>query len=161
MSRSKLIVFITLITLAFAVTLVADALAAEKGKLVRRNAYHMTTFQSVKVADVEGHTLQLFEAKAIVFNQKWGAGLLTTTGTADDINGESTFGGYDDYTFPDGSTYTDRWDGKGGPSGGEGTWITVKGTGKFAGIQGHGTWKSHPLGPGQFYSDGEGEYTLP
>ena len=161
MSRFKLIAFIALITLAFAVTLVGDALAGEKGKLVSRLVFHVTTFQSVKVGDVEGHTIWLIEQKAIFFNQKWGAGLLTTTGMGEDLNGEWTGGGFNQYTFPDGSTYTDTWEGKGGPSGGEGIWTTVKGTGKFAGMQAHGIWKDYPMGPGQAYSEGEGEYTLP
>jgi len=112
MSRFKLIAFIALITLAFAVTLVGDALAGEKGKLVSRLVFHVTTFQSVKVGDVEGHTIWLIEQKAIFFNPKWGAGLLTTTGMGEDLNGEWTGGGFDQYTFPDGSTYTDRWEGR-------------------------------------------------
>jgi hypothetical protein len=161
MSRFKIFAFIILITLAFAVTLAGDALAGEKVKVVRRNANHMTTFQAVKVGDVEGHNLCLFEAKGITFNEKWGVGLVTLTGTMDDMNGEWTGGGYDTYTFPDGSTYTDKWEGKGGASGGQGTLTIIKGTGKLAGIQGRATWKSHNVGPGQFYSDEEGEYTLP
>ena len=113
MSRFKLIAFIALITLAFAVTLVGDALAGEKGKLVSRLVFHVTTFQSVKVGDVEGHTLWLVEQKAITFNQKWGAGLVTTTGMGEgDPKGDWTGGGFDQYTFPDGSTYTDRWEGR-------------------------------------------------
>jgi len=161
MSRFKLFAFVALIILAFGFALVGDALAGEKVKVVRRNANHFTTFQTVKVGDVEGHNLYLFEAKAIVFNEKWGVGLVTVTGTTDDINGEWKGGGYDQYTYPDGSTITEKWEGKGGASGGNGTLTAIKGTGKFEGIQGRGTWKSYPVGPGQFYSDGEGEYTLP
>jgi len=48
-----------------------------------------------------------------------------------------------------------------GASSTEGTWTCIKGTGKFKGIQGAGTWKSYILGPGQWYTDIEGEYTLP
>jgi hypothetical protein len=103
----------------------------------------------------------LIEQKATTFNQKWGAGLLLTTGSGEDLNGEWTGGGFDHYSFPDGSTYTDRWEGKGGPSGGQGTWTCINGTGKFAGMQAHGSWKNYPQGPGQSYSDQEGEYTLP
>ena len=161
MTRFKLLAFIALITLAFGVALVADALAGEKVKVVRRNANHMTTFQAVKVGDVEGHNLYLFEAKGITFDEKWGVGLDAVTGTMDDMNGESTGVGYDTFTFPDGSTFTARWEGKGGPSGSQGTWTCIKGTGKFAGMQGHGTWKTSNVGPGQFVGDDEGEYTLP
>jgi len=161
MSRSKLIAFIALITFAFGVALISDALAGEKGKMVWRNANHMTTFQAVKVGDVEGHTLQLFEAKGISFHEKWGVGQVTVTGTFDDMNGEWTGGGFEHCTFPDGSTISFKWEGKGGAPGGEGTLTIIKGTGKLAGIQGRGTWKSYTVVPGQFYADDEGEYTLP
>jgi hypothetical protein len=161
MSRFKLIGFVALITLAFGIAIVTDALAGERGKLVIRNVNHMTTFQAVKVGDVEGHSLCLFEAKGITFNEKWGVGLATVTLTMEDMNGEWMGGGFTHYTFPDGSTYTHRWEGKGGASGGQGTWTCIKGTGKFVGIQAHGTWTSDNVGPGQFYSDEKGEYTLP
>ena len=39
--------------------------------------------------------------------------------------------------------------------------FVLKGTGKFEGIKGDGTYKYWVVGPGQWYSDGEGEYTLP
>jgi hypothetical protein len=48
-----------------------------------------------------------------------------------------------------------------GGSSGEGTWTYTKATGKFENIQGRGEMKSTILGPGQFYLDFEGEYTLP
>ena len=161
MSRPRIFALIALITLAFGVVLVGDALAGERGKWATRNVNHTTTFQSVKVGDVEGHTLQLFEAKGIAFHERWGVGLATVTATFEDMNGEWRGGGFTHFTFPDGSTYTNRWEGKGGASGGEGTWTGVQGTGKLAGMQAHGTWKSDTVVPGQFYSDEEGEYTLP
>jgi hypothetical protein len=161
MSRFKLFACISLITLAFAVTLVADALAGERGKWATRNVNHTTTFQAVKVGDVEGHTLQLFEAKGIAFHEKWGVGVTTVTAALEDMNGEWTGGGFTHFTFPDGSTYTHRWEGKGGASGSGGTFTGVQGTGKLAGMQAHGTWKSYTVVPGQFYSDEQGEYRLP
>ncbi len=41
-----------------------------------------------------------------------------------------------------------------------GTWKAVKGTGKFEGIQGKGTWQFYPVGD-QAYHDWEGEVELP
>jgi hypothetical protein len=162
MSRFKLLAFVTLITMAFSVALVADALAGEGGKLVRRNVYHTTNFQAVKVGDVEGHTMWLIERKGITFHEKWGAGLVTCTGSGEgEPNGDWTGGGFDQFTFSDGSTYTETWEGKGGPSGGQGTFTATWGTGKLAGIQAQGRWKDNPLEAAQSYADGEGEYTLP
>jgi hypothetical protein len=48
-----------------------------------------------------------------------------------------------------------------GSSSTEETWTYTKGTGKFEGFQGAGTFKAYILGPGQWYSDWEGECTLP
>jgi hypothetical protein len=59
MSRFKLIAFIALITLAFAVTLVGDALAGEKFK--GRTVNYTVKFQAVDIPDQEGHILYGYE----------------------------------------------------------------------------------------------------
>ena len=95
--------------------------------------------------------------------------MLVLSGTGDYTKGIGPAEGYSFYTYPDGSTITTKWKseaktvGRGitGGGGGESTWTYIKGTGKFEGIQGGGTSKYWVLGPGQWYSDGEGEYTLP
>jgi hypothetical protein len=76
------------------------------------------------------------------------------------LKGEGTVQGYTQCTFPDGSTATQKWEGKIGASS-TGTWTYIKGTGKFEGIQGEGTWKSYSMSPDRWYSEGVGEYTLP
>ena len=43
----------------------------------------------------------------------------------------------------------------------EGKWTIVKGTGKFQGIIGGGTYSSYMLAPGQSYSEWEGEIEMP
>jgi hypothetical protein len=118
---------------------------------------------------VEGHTIHLIESKGIGFNEKWGAYLIYEPMTLDVTKGEGPLQGYSQFTYPDGSTITNKWEGKNmgggrtitGAASGEGTWTYIKGTGKFEGIQGGGTFKSYNMGPGQFYADFEGEYTLP
>ncbi len=70
--------------------------------------------------------------------------------------------GYSEYTDRDGDKIIAKDKGKfpGGLSG-AGEWAFVKGTGKFEGIQGKGTWISHSLSPTQWYVDWEGEVELP
>jgi len=151
------------------IVLVGDALAGERGKIIARQACSATTVHTLKVPDVESHTISLIEGKGIVFNEKWGAHLIYLTYTVDLIKGEATVRGYTQYTFPDGSTYTSKWEGKNmgagrgtaGSASSEGSWTFIKGTGRFEGIQGEGTYKSYILVPGQWYSDIEGQYTLP
>jgi len=170
MSKFKISAFIALISLAFGTALVGDALAGERGKVVSREVYFATSIPSAKVPDVEGHAIYFFEAKGIGFSEEWGAALITLAGTGDYTKGAGPNEGYSHFTYADGSTITLRWKGKakeGPPPGtvgrreGDGTWTYIKGTGKFEGIKGGGTYKYFVLGPGQWYSDGEGEYTLP
>jgi hypothetical protein len=87
----------------------------------------------------------------------------------DSIKGAGAIQGYNYTTFPDGSTITSNFEAKAmgggrgisGTASSESTWTYMRGTGKFEGIQGRGTAKSYTLGPGQSYSNAEGEYTLP
>jgi hypothetical protein len=169
MSKFKIVGMMALIAFAMGIFLVGDAVAGERGKIIAREVYYVTTIHTLKVPDVEGHTNNLFEAKAIGFSEKWGAYLIYETLTLDITKGEGTHQGYNHQTFPDGSTITLKFEGKNmgagrgitGSSSSEGTWTYIKGTGKFAGIQGRGTYKSHIMDPAQWYSDAEGEYTLP
>ena len=169
MKAIRVMAFIALIGLVLGIVMIGDALAGEKGKVVERFAWFASSFPSAKVADVEGHAIVLLEAKGILFNEKWGAAIVDQSGTCDFIKGAGPHEGYDVTTFPDGSTIVDRYKGsaRGGGAGttksasGEGTWSYVKGTGKFEGIQGGGTYKYWVLGPGRWYTEREGEYTIP
>ena len=60
MTRFKLLAFVALITLAFGVALVADALAGEKVKI--RVVFHSTKWQQIEIGDVEGHIVAVNEA---------------------------------------------------------------------------------------------------
>ena len=173
MSKSKIIAMIALIAFAMGIFLVGDAPAEERGKVVAREVDYVTTVQTLKVPDVEGHTIHLIEAKGIGFSEKWGAYLVYLIYTVDLIKGVGTHQGYTQCTYPDGSTMNYKFEGKNkaaaikfsaGIAGSvisEGTKTYIKGTGKFEGIQGVATYKVYAPGPGQFYSDGVGEYTLP
>ena len=169
MSKFKILGIVVLIVFAMGIVLVGDAVTAERGKVTYRQANYTTTIHTLKVPDVEGHTNTLIEAKGIAFYDKWGSAVTIMTISLDLIKGAGTFHGYTLTTYPDGSTTIGKFEGKStatgatltGMASSEGTWTYTKGTGKFQGIQGKGTFKSYILGPGQFYSDNEGEYTLP
>ena len=169
MSKSKIVGIMALIVFAMGMVLVGYAMAEERGNVAVREVFYAPTIHILKVPDVEGHTIHLWESKGIGFNEKWGAYLITSTYTMDLIKGEGPVQGYNQYTYPDGSTITNKFECKlmgggrsvSGASSGEGTGTYIKGTGKFEGIQGGGTFKVYIPGPGQYYSDGEYEYTLP
>ena len=157
MSKSKIVGLMALVVFAMGVLLVGDALAGESGKASGRLVAYGTTFHVLKVPDVEGHTITMYEGKGIGFSEKWGNYLYTFMGTLDVIKEISSSQAYLHATFPDGSTYTVKVEGKGA----KGTFTFIKGTGKLEGIQGGGTFKSYPLDPNQWYTDWEAEYTLP
>ena len=170
MSRFKLIAFIALITLAFGFALVGEALAGESGKVLVRDVFFAQGYlASTKVADAEGHAMNLLEAKGMSFSDKWGPCLLVLSVVQDYTKGVGPYDGYIHYTYSDSSTITIRIKGEGkaagpgatGSASGEGTWTYLKGTGKFEGIQGGGTREYWVLGPGQWYADATGEYKLP
>ena len=169
MCKLRFVGMMVLIVFAMSIVLVGNAVAAEKGKVAGRQVWHITTIHALKVPDVEGHVINLLEAKGIVSYEKWGAALIDQINTLDFIKGAGTFQGYNYTIFPDGSSITTKFEGKSkgggvgttGMASSESTWTFIKGTGKFQGIQGRGTSKSYVLGPCQYYSDTEGEYTLP
>jgi hypothetical protein len=169
MSKSKIVGMMALIAFTMGIILVGDALAGERGKVVARDVFFATGFPSAKVPDQEGHAIYLLEAKGMSFNEKWGPCLLVQSGVGDYTKGVGPYEGYIHYTYPDGATITIKFKGEAkrvgkgmtGSGEGGGTWTYIKGTGRFEGIQGGGTSRYWALGPGQWYSDGEGEYTLP
>ena len=94
MSKFKIVGMMVLIAFAMGIVLVGDAVAAEKGKVVSRAVYYMPTIHTLKVPDVEGHTINLVEFKGIIFSEKWGAALDYQIFTLDYIKGARTFQGY-------------------------------------------------------------------
>ena len=160
MSKSKIVPMMALIAFVMSILLMGNAVAGERGKIASRNIYYSPTTHTLKVPDMEDHVILAYEGKGITFEEKWGACLTYEIGTVNLIKGEGTCQGFTQYSFPDGSTFTQKWEGKIGARS-EGTWTFIKGTGKFNGIQGKGTWKAYMMSPERWYSDGVGEYTLP
>lgn len=145
------------------------AIGAERGKWSARDVYYGTRIEAGKVPGAERHTMYLLEGKGISFIDGEGAIACVMVGTLDYNKGEGPTRGYTYYTFPDGSTVTTQYTsvtkaggpGMAGGAGGESSWTFVSGTGKFEGITGGGKGKYWIVAPGQWYSETEGDYTLP
>ncbi len=161
MSKSKIVGMMALIAFALGIFLVGDAVAEERGKITARDVHYAPAVHTLKVPDVENHISMMYESKGISFPEKWGACLVNQIGFMDLVKGQGTCQGYNQFSFRDGSIISGKWEGSIGPAGSEGTWTFIKGTGKFNGIQGAGTWKGYMLSPERWYSDWEGEYRLP
>jgi hypothetical protein len=166
MSRFRLFAFITLITLAFGVALVGNALAGEKFKT--RGVGYITKWEPVNVGDEEGHVVAVFDAKGIMTNLQ-GKSFLEGWPWAEqglvDLNTKTktlTNQGYDQSADKEGNKIYVVWQGKGEPGGiVRGTMTITKGTGKYEGIRGNGAFVSHLLGGGQWYADGEWDVEMP
>jgi hypothetical protein len=157
MPRLKILAFITLITLAFAIAMMGEALAGEKVK--GRNVYYTTQWQQIAVGDEEGHIIAISEAKSvttILLGKAIPDGLAGRAVGLWDMGktGIRSIHVYEEFTDKDGDKIycEDK---------GEGKWSYVKGTGKFEGIKGGGTARVHPLTPQQAFVDWEAEVELP
>ena len=167
MSRFKLIAVIALITLAFGVVLVGDALAGEKVKF--RDANYRVKIEPVAVGDEEGHVVVVWEGKGICTNlegKKFLDGWLHRQAGLTDVNrnaGTWSTQGYSEFTDPDGDKIYAAWEGKKVKKDipGEGTVRLIKGTGKWQGIQGKGNWISYSPAADRVYSDTEWDVEWP
>ena len=167
MSKPKIIALIAVISFALAMTTVGNAVAGETVKC--RTVKYNVKFEPIEVGDVEGHMLGAYEVVGIVTNLEgkplydgWAyreKGLL-------DFNVKTGVGaahGYSEFTDKDGDKIYGKFEGKmikGIWKGG--TWSISKGTGKFVGITGGGTWYDNvSVAPKQSYVGWEGEVELP
>ena len=167
MSRYKMFAFIALITLAFGVALISDALAGEKVKF--RCPTYTVKFENVGVGDEEGHIVATYGSKGIITNMQgkkfldgWPyqeAGLMDINGKA----GTWSAQGYGEFTDPDGDKIYVAWEGKKAKQDqpGAGTVRLIKGTGKWQGIQGKGSWLSYSPAADRGYADVEWDVEWP
>jgi len=170
MSRSKLLTVITLITLAFAVALVGDALAGEKYKI--RLVQYTVKWETINVPSEEKHLLALVDSRGVTSNMEgkpFGDGLVYQGVGFMDIDLKTELGssnGYEEYTDRDGDKICAKWEGRRVKgqywrSSWEGTTIIVKGTGKYEGIQGRVKWSFYNPAKMQTVADAEWDVDLP
>ena len=128
--------------------------------------------EMVKVSDIEGVVIGLIDRKGLSMFENGDIATTTCRGTFDSKKG---FQGYSALTFEDGSTIVVAWKGPtsrvppGGKFGGfTATFEYIKGTGRFKGIKGSGTftekkpnWDKDFKAKGFTYYEWTGTYTLP
>lgn len=123
----------------------------------------ITKLELIRLDDVEGHTIAIFENKG--YNVKTGSWTLNR-GTNDLIKGTGTAQGYTTTHYPDGAISYASWEGKatmtvvdGKPTPtSSGTWKLVSGTGDWKNREGGGTWKAKVVGDGVSLVEWEGEW---
>lgn len=172
MRGSRMLALAALITLVVGMAAVGDAVAGEKFKL--RTVMYAVKWEQVDLADEEGHFVGLLEGKGIqtvIEGKGLCDGCVVRYGALVDINTETGLGsghGHGEVTDNDGDKYYYRRRGKpvkieeeAWSSYWEGELTIVKGTGKYEGIKGKGTWSAYVVAPMQWYYDEKIEVELP
>jgi len=136
-----------------------------------RQVTFFTKLEVIQVGDVPDHIIGVYDQTGLASFDTGEVASLALKGTADYIKGSGPIQGYTIFTFEDGSTFALKWQGSGraDPMGKgsrfESTATIIRGTGRWAGIQGEGTATGRrfvPLGAGaQLYTDVTLTYTLP
>jgi hypothetical protein len=145
---------------------------AESMEWKGRTVYHMTKVEAIPVGDVPGHVIGIADARGLTFIDNGEVATYLSRICFDFTNGNGPHWAYGVTTYEDGSTTVVKAEGTttalpGGASTFEGTLSYIKGTGRFEGIQGGGTYTGKrvaplaPGGPADSYSDWSATYTLP
>ena len=137
-----------------------------------RYVYHFFKVERIEVGDVPGHLIGVADGRGLVSSDTGEVATQLTKLLFDYTNGSGPFQAYNLITYEDGSTKISKVQGRttaqaSGVSTFEGTYTFIKGTGRFEGIQGTGSFtgkRTAPLtpgGPADCYLDFTETYTLP
>ena len=157
-------------------TFVAAVPAAHADRTVKeksRAVYHFAKVEVMPVGDVPGHIVGLADQRGLTTNDAGEVGVWASKVYLDLTNGIGPHQTYTVITFEDKSTMVTQARGTtagaaaDGSSTFEGTFVYIGGTGRFAGIQGRGSYRGKrmaPITPGgqaDAWNDSESTYTLP
>ena len=165
MSWLKILAVTAVVVIGFGIATIDCAVAGEKQKIKSHGAQFTVKSHEIEVGDDEGHVIVIWENKTIYFNEITGEKSTEKAVGFADINpktGELFSQGYAVETDKDGDKTISTWEGKPVAEGEwKGTWKFKKGTGKYEGVKGGGTWISYDLAPQQSYIEVEGEMETP
>ena len=165
MSRTKIISAIAIIIFLFVVAMLNNAVAGEKQKVKVHGVSHTVKSEQIIVGDVEGHILVISESRAVYIDEISGERRNSRAVYFVDVNPNSKsvfIQGYVIDVDKDGDKIIHKTEGKAVAKGQfKGTSTIIKGTGKFDGAKGGGTWTSYNMGQGQMYIEVEGERESP
>ena len=165
MSKSKILGIMVLVAFVMGIFLVANAVAAEKFKW--RGVWYTVKVQSVDVPGEEGRVMVIREDKGILTvlqGSKLMDGMVGVNVPSADVNTKTGTGfghGVILFTDRDGDKMYWAWESKMEKGISSGPITVLRGTGKFEGLKGKGTWSAVTVAPNQFYVDWEGELELP
>ena len=129
-----------------ALALVPAAQAGEKTEEIKgRHVTQISKIDVVKVGDVKGHVIGILQRRGLDFQNDKVVATYRNWVNFDLVKGKGTCEGYSQLTYEDGSTTLSKVQGtleplEGKRSAGKGTFTYVRGTGRFEGIKGGGSW---------------------
>ena len=137
-----------------------------------RTVYHFFKVERIEVGDLPGHVIGVADGRGLTSFDTGEVATFLGKLMFDYTNGSGPFQSYNIFTFEDGSTKIFKAQGSttplpSGVSTFQATYTYIKGTGRFEGIQGTGSFmgkRTAPLSPGgptESYLDLTETYTLP
>ncbi len=145
---------------------------AETVKKLTTTTY-IAKVEVIPIFDVEGHIVGIYERRGVAIFEDGEVAAYLTRGTFDYIKGQGSHQGYTQYTFKDGSTTVEKYQGTTTIAPGEklasikGKGEYIKGTGRFKGIKGNMSYSGKLVTPygketkGDLVFDTTATYTLP
>ena len=141
---------------------------AKSEKVEGKSITQVTKIHVIKVGDVEGHIIAISQRRGLHFSDEGEIGSYVNWVTSDSIKGKGTHVGYNRITYEDGSTTVSKTQGtserqEDGSSIGKGTFSYIRGSGRFEGIKGDGsfTFKHYtPFTKDKTKSDSVADYTV-
>ena len=133
---------------------------------------HFPKLHIIEVGDVPGHTVFVGESAGVLSCDDGSVATFSSKFMGEVTKGSGKSQTYGLFTYEDGSTIWTKEENNitANPDGKTGRWEAtfeyIKGTGRFEGIQGSGTYTGKRFAPvpgvgAQFYIDSTGTYTLP
>ncbi len=162
---SKIIALTALIGFVFGTAVIGNAVAGQKVKL--RNVWYGAKWEQLESGHEEGHVVAMSDGKFVTNNMEGKAlfdGMAGSGISLWDFNSKTGVGvmnGYGVNTDKDGDKIYITWEGKNDGKGWKGPLTYVKGTGKYEGIKGKGTWAHYSVKPPLSYVDLEVDVELP
>jgi hypothetical protein len=163
MFQTKMFKLIFTTFIFFTIIIVNYSIAEEK--VMMHGTIVTTKYNQLEVGDEDGHLIAVTESKQVHFNKATGEKFPQVSKVILDFNyktGQGNLKSYAVMTSPSGDKIFTE--GKGSPVGKghwKGTYVYTKGTGKYEGIKGKGTWETQSLAPQISYMESEGVMELP
>jgi hypothetical protein len=168
----KKLLLLYLLAFVFSFILGFNSVDANAEDVEYRLLTYLVRIDFIPVPDADKHAIGIFERRGVAIFKNGETAAYHSRGTWDFIDGNGTFQGYTTLTFKDGSTTISKFSGNQTQVSGKlatmkGDGEYIKGTGKYEGIKGNGSFAGYYVTPydketkGDVIVEAKDSYTLP